>query len=105
MSGTIKVKTTDTFSLDALLSVTGGDPIDLSDYEIASQLRWGDELVADLLCKKGDQTLDPGRFVMSSDASTDWPAAVVNCDVRFTVDGVVKHSATFAVSIEKAVTR
>lgn len=105
---TIIHKRGDTLSL-GLTWDEEGEPIDLTGYTIAAQLRDArDELVMALTVAIADQTTQRGQFTLTATAAQTalWPVAPLSCDVQFTAPStVVVSSATFVVQVERDITR
>lgn len=86
-----------------------GETVDLTGYTVAAQLRDAqDVLVAALTVAIADQTTLRGQCTLSATAAATaaWPVGPLWCDVQFTApSGTVASSATFAIRIEKDITR
>jgi hypothetical protein len=108
----ITIKAGDTFSLPMTWE-SGGAPVDLTGYAIASQVRRRSDTSAEtpvdeLTCEAdADQATNPGQFVVSATATmtASWPVAVLDCDVRFTSASGVVHTDTFEIQVARAITR
>jgi hypothetical protein len=102
---TIPFKQSDTFIL-ACTYREDGTPVDLTTFEIASQVRDSSgTLVADLTVTLADQGTDPGVFTLSCADTSPWPIDLLPCDIQFTLDGNVRSTQTFFVAVEPEVTR
>lgn len=104
---TISHKRGDTFTLGASWNVNGS-LVDLSSYEIRSQVRTPTgSLVESLLVAVADQETNTGEFTISASAAQTraWPLAALECDIEFVLDDVVVSSETFGIDVVKDVTR
>jgi hypothetical protein len=102
---TIQFKQADTFLL-ACTYRENGDPVDLTTFDIASQVRDSSgNLVDTLTVELADQTTSPGVFTLAAADTTAWPIDLLPCDIQFTNDGVVRSTQTFFVAVEPEVTR
>ena len=103
------IKVNDTLSL-ACIYKQNGTPTDLSIYTITAQLRDSSyALMLDFVVTKGNQSTDPGLFMLSTAQNPPSPALpvdVLQCDIQFvnTVTGVIRSSQTFYLPVEPEIT-
>ena len=103
----ISHKRGDTLTL-GLLWEEGGSAIDLTGYTVAAQIRTRtDVLIAALTVTVADQTTQRGRFTITATATATaaWPIGSFECDIQFTIAGVVTSSETFGFNVVKDITR
>lgn len=96
----------DTFLL-ACTYKENATPVDLSDFDIQSQVRDSmGALVEQLVVSLADQGTAPGVFTLAPSSNPpDWPVDLLTCDVQFTKDGVVRSTQTFEIPVEQDITR
>jgi len=92
-----------------LLSCTyqeNGQPVDVTDYAIQSQVRDSvGTLLQTLLVVKQDQAFYPGKFTLDGGVIA-WPVDLLACDIQtINGDGFVRSSQTFSIPIISDVTR
>ena len=96
----------DTFELTLSLE-NQGNPVDITNFTIASQIRdQDDQLVQALTVTKTDAS--NGQFTLTAtDTQTDdWPIAKLDVDVEFVEpDTTVSSSETFNIQVIKDITR
>lgn len=98
----------DTFTLICVWKDSVGNPVNLTGYTIASQVRsigFVDNLSVTIL------DAAQGRFSVSRNAAntSDWPASNsisrVFCDIQFTINSTVSSSQTFEVVVLEDITQ
>lgn len=95
----MKIKRGSTFILQGRLLISG-EPINITDYQIKSQVRRGLDLVANLDINKISGT----QFQLQADTSS-WPVASLKGDIKYTApNGQVVYTDTFHVNIEERIT-
>lgn len=83
----------------------GPEPISDSTT-IRAQLRDpADALIAELTLQVEDQTMEPGKFVLSASPTQDWPVCDARMDIQFTTGGVIQSTRTARLPIIGDVTR
>lgn len=79
-----------------------GSPIDLTNAALASQVRdVMSNLIATLTVVK---TMQQGVATITQSDTSLWPIGTLRCDIKVTTAGVVQHTETFGIRVEKAVT-
>jgi len=80
-----------------------GDPVDITHYEIRSQVRASNgSLVDSMTVAPLNQTTHPGQFTLA--ATHEWPVGRHVCDVVFSANGQVRTTETFEIQIIDRVT-
>lgn len=100
----IKFKRGDTFSLACTYKVDG-TPASVSSLTIESQIRNSRNLlIQDLNVTKH---LDTGKFTLTSpsEETSTWPISVLQCDIQFSENGIVRSTQTFDISVVEEVTK
>ena len=96
----------DTFEIIVDFTLNG-DPQDIADWQIRSQIRDGNKnLLKELDINPIDLTL--GQFSLNATAAEtrDWTPAVYQCDIEFIDNtGFVVSSSTFNITVIRDVTR
>jgi hypothetical protein len=104
----ITIKRGDTFLLDGQILGDGvAIPGGIATWEITSQLRTvGDTLVDTLICTIVNPTTCTFTLEESAAGVTaDWPLGKQEMDIRYAINGVVIHTETAVVGVQKAQTR
>ena len=101
MTNIFRIKQGSDFVQDC--SVTdGGSAVDMSSWSVASQVRDGETLVADLTLTWVDRA--QGQFRLSG-ATGDWPKKKLDWDIKYTTDtGQIIHTDTVIVAVLDAET-
>lgn len=104
MTFKIKVKRGDTFARLVQL-VDNGAPVDITDWTIASQLRYQNgTLLAQLAVGIVDAV--NGRFSLTFADTTAWPVQAFNSDIQFTSAGAtIASTETFVVQVIQDITQ
>lgn len=98
MAQNLNFKRGDTFILDATASM------DITGWNIKSQVRKGRELIADLVVTIIDAP--NGAYSLFMDDTTDWPDGRLFCDIQYTTDsGQVISTETFTIEVHRDVTQ
>lgn len=80
-----------------------GAPVDITTYEIRSQVRAHDgSLIDSLSVTLLNQTTHPGQFTLT--ATKAWPTGRHVCDVVFSANRQVRSTETFEIQIVDGVT-
>jgi hypothetical protein len=101
------LKRGDTFQLGCLKLDSAGEPEDLTSIDIAAQVRNGsDDLIAELVVSKADQTTNPGEFALTDDAenTADLELGRYYTDVQMTAGTEVVSSETLNFKVVKDIT-
>jgi hypothetical protein len=101
------LKRGNTFQLGCLKLNSAGEPEDLTSITIAAQIRNGsDDLIADLVVSKADQTTNPGEFALTADAgdTVDWELGRYYLDAQLTAGTEVVSSETLNFKVVKDIT-
>lgn len=93
-----------TFSVDVAYTPAQGDPADLADFAISSQVRTQTgSLVAELTVLKAPDNLS---FQVFAPNGTDaWPYGTLAMDLRFELDESISYTETVLLSVAREVTR
>lgn len=104
----LQQKRGDTFRLDCTVKIDG-NPVDITDWAIASELRSGaDALLQTLTITKTNAAAGQYRIAADMDATALWPPGMARMDIEYTYpsDGDFRVSSeTLDVKILKDVTR
>lgn len=100
------IKQGDTFGPMATYTNAAGVPIDVTNIQIASQVRDGNgTLIATLVVSKLNQTTYPGQYSLNA-ATDSWPVnRQLMMDIRYIENGAVVHTDTLTFRVEPAQTR
>jgi len=105
---TIQLKRGNTFRLDISATDPNAEnlPVDLTDYVITAQLRYGDELAADLQVILTDVTAGDFSLYLNASLVRELKVRKYDGDILFhTPDGTFISSESFILDLEKEVTR
>jgi hypothetical protein len=96
MIDVFKFKRGDTFILGCEVGVN------LSLWEVRSQVRHGDKLVATLVYTLVSSSAELSQYKLHFDDTTDWPIGKLNCDIEYTTDtGQIISTETFFIECIK----
>lgn len=103
---TITHKRGDTFELSATLE-NEGNPVDITNFTIASQVRDTDDVVLQALTvTKTDAPNGAFTLGATSTQTESWGVQQYQCDIEFIeAGGEVNSSETFAINVIKDITR
>lgn len=108
MNSLAQFKRGDTFSL-ACTWKQSGVATSITGLTIAAQIRnpYGMSLVADLSVVAGNQTTNPGAFILvaSNPDTSDWPIGSLICDLQITNGSTIRSSDSFLIPVIEDVTR
>lgn len=101
----IKFKQGDTYIVSCQLTDDDDQPIDITNFDIRSQVRTpSNELIAQLEITKTDSPL--GMFEMEEADTQDWPAGCQFQDIEYTDDqGIIVSTQTFKIDVQKDITQ
>ena len=96
----------DVYRLNVTVQDSANQPVDISTWQIASQIREGSLLIHELACNIADGPAGHYRIEESEPgASASWPAKTLHQDIVYTVNGEEFSTETFPIQILKRVTR
>lgn len=103
MANNLSIKQGDTFAPLAAYTDNAGVPIDLTNIQIASQVRDGDgNLIATLTITK---LPEQGNYTLSS-PTQNWPVnRQLSMDIRYIQSGAIIHTETLSFRVSPAQTR
>lgn len=95
----IRHKRGDTFDYEAALTEgKNGPPIDITGWEIRSEIRSGSQqLIAELSVEIFDAV--NGKYALTSGSTTGWPVGNAFMDVEYAENGKIKSTETISVQI------
>ena len=99
----LRLKRGNTLSLQNTVTDKNG-PVNISGWDIKSQIRDGEVLVADL--KTTVINAATGSYELEYEGSTaDWPGNRLKCDIKYTTaSGHVVSTETFFIDVEQGIT-
>jgi len=104
MSSKFSIKKGATFLFNGLYKDADGQPIDLTNYVIRSQIRdISGQLITDVLVSKADQTADTGVFTLQTDSEA-FPLGNLFFDLRIESNGIVIYTSTVTMAVINRVT-
>lgn len=106
----VEIKKGDTFLIVGTYTNSAGEPINLDQVEIKSQIRnLKKQIIADLVVIKENQDNPDtrGKYVMRSDTNT-WPLGELNWDIQYTtfqaIGNYVQSTETLTIIVVDEVT-
>lgn len=93
----------DTLLLQLTVQDDEGNPVDLTNLALASQVR---DAVGNLVATLGiTKTIVPGVATITQLATSFWPIGTLRADIKaVTTGGVIVHSETFGIRVGRSVT-
>jgi hypothetical protein len=93
----------DSFDVEANYTDEKGDPIDITDYIISSQIRgYTGNLVDTLVYSAIDSK--QGSYRLFSNSTYSWPIGLVLWDIKYSTGTKIVHSETINITVEKTQT-
>lgn len=100
MAEKIIFKRGDTFILSCVVAT------DITGWTIASQIRDGDTLIADLTFALLSTSAESSTYTLTYSVTTAWPLHDLNCDIQYTTAaGQIISTETFTIGVVKDTTR
>jgi len=101
----LQFKRGDTYHLSVTLTDDEGQAIDITDYDISSQVRTPTgELISTLTTTLTDPT--NGVFTLEDTDTEDWPVGCQFQDIEYTgTGGTITSTETFKVDVKEDITR
>lgn len=95
----LRHKRGDTFDYEAALTEgKNGPPIDITGWNIRSEIRTGtQQLIAALTVEILDAT--DGKYALTSGSTTGWPVGNAFMDIEYSENGKIKSTETISVQI------
>lgn len=91
----------------ATIAVTDGEtelPVDITDWEIKSQIKVGYKLVAEL--EVDVQDAENGEYTLTFEDTTRWPLEHLHCDIQYTdSDNKILSTQTFIINCVRDITQ
>lgn len=102
MTSIVRIKQGSHFVYDAAVQDNGA-PVDMTLWSVASQIRDGETLIADLTLTWVDRA--QGKFRLSFAETASWPLKKLKWDIKYTTNtGQITHTDTILVMVFDAET-
>lgn len=99
----IRFKRGDSFVV-ACTVASNGQPTDITQWLINSQVRYESKLIADL--NVSISTASTGDYVLRCDATDSWPIGKMQCDIEYKMaNGIIVSTDTFIIVCERDITQ
>jgi len=97
MTSIVRIKQGSHFVYDCAVQDNGA-PVDMTLWSVASQIRDGETLIADLTLTWVDRA--QGKFRLSFTATASWPRKKLEWDIKYTTNtGQITHTDTILVMV------